>query len=477
MGVHDWGLYEQFAAELLRRNQVPGAAVGVAVDGETVYANGFGWANVENQVPIDENTVFGIGSVTKSFTAVAVMQLQEQGKLAVEDLVTKYLPEFRIGKQGAEQAMTIHHFLTHTAGVPPLPTLNHSMVRSYLADADEMEPEQVEKMKGITPIDTAEELLQFIADLDVQLLGNPGEHFSYSNDCWALLGAVIQRVSGMTYEDYVTKHILQPLGMQRSLFNGADLEHLENVTSLYASKKVAGEDQVYLSPNWSAAPAMTAAGFLKSTVHDMLRYMEIYRTGGVCAGTRILSERSVNLMTAPHAQAVPGQFYGYGLSVHGNYHGVSLVEHGGNVKGVSAYVTCVPERGVTGVALTNLSSAPGGSLLLGAVNNTLGLPVATTRYVYRDFACSPEKLQLYVGSYLSGEGAAVKVTAVSGGLELSVGDERLKARPVGVDTFAVELKGTEMAVRFLRDTQGEAWALALGYRIIPKAKSTEQAAT
>lgn len=477
MGVYDWSSYEQSTTELLATHQVPGAAVGLAIDGKTVYTHGFGWANVEQQVPINQDTIFGIGSVTKSFTAVAILQLQEQGKLSVEDLVTKYLPEFRIGKQGAERAMTLHHFLTHTAGVPPLPTLNHAMARSYWAELDEMDPKQAEKVKGLQPIDTAEELLKFIADLDVQLLGNPGEHFSYSNDCWALLGAIIQRVSGMPYEDYVTKHILQPLGMERSLFNGEGLQHRDNVASLYASKKVDGQDQIYLSPNWTAAPSMTAAGFLKSTVRDMLRYMEIYRTGGVCEGARVLSQRSVDLITTPHAQVLPGQFYGYGLSVHGNYQGVSLVEHGGNVKGVSAYVSCVPEKGITGVTLTNLSSSPGGTLLLGAINSVLGLPIATRRYVYRDFSCSPAKLQSYVGSYVSAEGAAVQVSALPDGIELDVGGEKIKGRPVGIDTFAIMLKGMEMAVRFLRNARGEAWGLALGYRIIPKAKPVEESAS
>jgi CubicO group peptidase (beta-lactamase class C family) len=212
---------------------------------------------------------------------------------------------------------------------------------------------------------------------------------------------------------------------------------------------------------------MMAAGFLKSTVRDMLRHMEIYRTGGVCEGARILSQRSIGLMTAPHTQVLP--FYGYGLSVHGNYHGVSLVEHGGNIKGVSVYVSCVPERGITGVVLTNLASSPGGDLLIAAINNVLGLPIATRRYTYSHFTCSPDKLNQYVGAYASGEGAKVEVTIQPDGLDFELAGDHLNARPIGVDTFAIPYKGMDMAVRFLRNARGEAWALALGYRIIRRA--------
>jgi len=130
MSKTSWQDFQKYAARLLERGKVPCAVVAVAVSGKQVYAKGFGYRDVEQQVVPDLDTIFGIGSITKSFTAVAILQLQEQGKLCVSDPVTKYLPEFRFGKSGAEKGMTIHHFLTHTAGLPPLPSLNRTLVRS-----------------------------------------------------------------------------------------------------------------------------------------------------------------------------------------------------------------------------------------------------------------------------------------------------------------------------------------------------------
>lgn len=465
----DWKRYEQYTESLMSKHQVPGAAVGVAHNGKSIYSKGFGWANVDDQAAIDENTVFGIGSVTKSFTAVGIMQLHEQGKLSVDDPVIKYLPEFKIGKDGAEKHMTIHHFLTHTAGIPPLPSLTRAMVRSMKEDPEIMEGEQGAKLKDLPPIDTDLDLMEYIAGLEVRLFGFPGEHFSYSNDSYALLGSIIGRVSGLPYEEYVIKHILKPLGMSRSLFDTKEIVQMDNVATLYSSKKVKGKDNVYASPRWIESPAMSAAGFLKSTTSDMLRYMEIFRTGGTCEGVRILSEKSVGQMCAPYAQPIPGQFYGYGMMVHGNYRGVSIVEHGGNIKGTSAWVSCVREKGLTVVSLTNLVSSPSSEILLTALNTAMGVPIRNPRYVYKPFSCPTDSLEHYTGKYVSGEGATLAVKAKGAGLEIELGEDRFLCRPIALDTFAMQRKGQKSPVRFLRNTAGDVWAMATGFRIIPKA--------
>lgn len=469
MSNFDWTRYEQNAAKLMKKHKVPGSSVAVAHNGKPIYARGFGWGDLEQKSVIDEHTVFGIGSVTKSFTGVAIMQLHEQGKLSVDDPVVKYLPEFKIGKDGAEKHMTIHHFLTHTAGIPPLPSLTRAMVRSMLEDPEVRNGEQGEKLKSLPPIDTDIDLMKYIAELDVKLFGFPGEYFSYSNDSYALLGSIIERVSGLPYETYVVEHVLKPLGMTRSLFATSEIVKMDNVATLYSSRKVKGKDQIYASPMWIESPAMSAAGFLKSTASDMLRYMDIFRTGGTCEGVRVLSRQSVDHMCAPFAQPIPGQFYGYGLMVHGNYRGVSLVEHGGNIKGVSAWVSCIREKGLTGVSLTNLVTSPASELLLTALNTTLSAPLRNPRYKYGSFHCPPEDLAQYEGKYVSGEGAALSVNAKGEGLEIELGEDRFLCLPISVDTFAMERKGQKMPARFLRNTAGEIWAMATGFRIIPKA--------
>lgn len=477
MSTYDWHSYEEEAHRLMQRHQTPGAAVGVAKHGKPIYLQGLGFSDVEKQKGINEETIFGIGSVTKSFTAVAIMQLQERGLLSVSDCMTKYLPDLRVGSSGAEQGMKIHHFLTHTTGLPPLPSLTRALLRSFWIDETMMEGEQAERLRGLEPIDTDEDLIRFIADSDVKLLGNPGEYFSYSNDCYAMLGTIITRVSGETYEEYVEKNILKPLEMNRSFFDAKRITSLDNVANLYSSRKVKGKDQIFAAPVWWASPAQTAAGFLKSTVSDMLRYMDIYRTGGQSNGVSILSEKSINQMCSPYAQPLPGRFYGYGLDIHRNYQGASIVEHGGNIKGVAAWACCIREKGITGVTLANRTPAPSGDLVLGAVNNVLGIPVRTRRYSFKSYACPEERLHEYAGAYTSGEGSTVKVRVLTQGLEFEMAGERVRARPVGVDAFAMRRKGLDSEVRFIRNHKGEPWALAVGYRMLPKAPQPEDNAT
>src|SRR5690606_268079 len=206
--------YERYAAGVLERYGAPGMAVAVARDGRIIYEAGLGWRDREKRLPATPDTIFGIGSVTKSFTCMAIMQLVDEGRLAVDDPVVRYLPEFSVPNRAYRDAITIHHFMTHTSGLPPLPSLGYALARSLERDP------QAARLRGHRHvqnppviIDTAEQLLEFIAQHDFELLGPPGAVFSYSNDAYALLGTIIERVSGQRYEDFVTRRILEPLGM------------------------------------------------------------------------------------------------------------------------------------------------------------------------------------------------------------------------------------------------------------------------
>ncbi|WHX29640.1 serine hydrolase domain-containing protein [Brevibacillus agri] len=171
----------------------PGAAIGVARGGKLLYQKTFGYRDRENGLPLSADTVFGIASITKSFTCVAIMQLQEAGKLSVHDPVVKYLPEFRAGDEELTKRITIHHFMTHTPGMAPLPFLDKAMKRSMEQDPAIAGTEAEEELKKLPYLDTYEEVLQAIAAFDAKPLGEPGEVFSYNNDAYGLLGAIIER--------------------------------------------------------------------------------------------------------------------------------------------------------------------------------------------------------------------------------------------------------------------------------------------
>lgn len=456
--------YERYAAGVLERYGAPGMAVAVARDGRIIYEAGLGWRDREKRLPATPDTIFGIGSVTKSFTCMAIMQLVDEGRLSVDDPVVRYLPEFSVPNRAYRDAITIHHFMTHTSGLPPLPSLGYALARSLERDP------QAARLRGHRHvqnppviIDTAEQLLEFIAQHDFELLGPPGAVFSYSNDAYALLGTIIERVSGQRYEDFVTRRILEPLGMTRSTFDAGALATMEPVTTLYAQSP--GDDQVFAAPVWWDAPAMTAAGFLRSTVQDLLKYMEVYRRNGTVNGERILSPGSVARMTRPYVRFAPGQYYGYGLMVAPNYRGLTLVEHGGNIKGVAAWVGVVPEADVTAAVLLNMTGVPASDLMLSAMNAPLGLPLETRRVQYPDWQPEPGQVDPLLGTYRSGEGMEVTFGRDDAGLYARLDGRRHPARLVAPRLAVIRVKDAEEPVEFLVEG-GVARAVAYHLRIL-----------
>lgn len=454
-------------------HQIPGLAFGISREGEVLIGEGVGFRNVDERLPTGPDTVYGIGSITKSFTCLAIMQLQERGLLSLDDPVVEWLPEFSLPGDASVEGITLHHFMTHTSGLPPLRSLYHAMIRSMKADPSA--EEALEKMKDLEPIDTYEDLLALIPKLDFELLGEPGKYFSYSNDGYALLGAVIERAAGVSYADYLDDNILGPLGMEHTTMNMDKVQNFEEVTELYTTKNEEGKQMVHHSPGWWEFPAMEAAGRLMSTVNDLLRYLEVYRCRGTVGGEQIVSEDSIALMMHPHA-SIDGSKdanYGYGLTVQQNYHGVTLVGHGGGIKGVSADILLAVEDNLTAAALSNLAGVPSASVTLGAINTLKEMPPDTRRHEFEDFDATEEQLDRFAGTYSSGEGAQVKLYTADGYLFGELEDRTYIARPIAADRVLFNIGSGEMVVGILTDEDDEVFAITLGYRIIPKVQASD----
>lgn len=461
--------FETFAERLAKKYQIPGIAIGLAHNGKVVYEKGFGHRNVEKELPVTMDTVFGIASVTKSFTCMAVMILQEQGKLSVHDPVVKYLPEFST-KTDATDKMTIHHFMTHSAGLPPLPSLFYAKKRSFDQDPS------VKDYPGLSfpeddnqgPIDTYEQLMDFIARLDMELIGEPGTQFSYSNDSYALLGTIVQRASGNTFEQFVKEYILDPCGMEHTCFEIDELEDYDNITSLYAARNVENGYEVYEAPVWWESPSMRGAGALKSTVNDMLKYAELIRTKGKVGNKRILSEESVEQMITPYIECSPGRYYGYGFMITPNYHGSTLVEHGGNLKAVASQLCIIPEKGITGMILTNLAGVPAVTIMGGALNCLEGRAVEATPYSTTKYELAQEELRGYEGTYISNEGMSISIKVKNEGLDFSTQGTSFPIQCVGKDLFLAIVKDQVELIRFVRDESGNIERVAYHMRQFPK---------
>ncbi len=455
------GTPEEFVRGWMRRWKVPGAALAVVgADGRTV-ARGYGFRDREARLPATPRTVFGLASVTKSFTALALLRLEEEGKLSTRDPIVRHLPEFRTPDVRASPRITIHHFLTHTSGLPPLPSIYYTTARS-LAHDPPFDP-RVARRVGIdldhAPIDTYEQMMEFLRTTRYRLIAPPGQAFSYSNEGFGLLGAVIERASGRRYEDYLEEEILRPAGMRSTIFDPGVLFRSPEVTTLYSPKRSGLRRPLVPSQTWWDDACLRACGGLRSNVEDMARYVQIFLNAGRVDGVPVVGAGSVRKMTTPHVETAPERYYGYGVHVRPDYHGTPLVYHDGALPGVSSFVAAAPKRHVGGVVLTNVEGVQADLALMSWINAGLGLPLATSIVPTPPPAAPKVPLRQYEGWYGCGEGVWFEVIPRRDALWLDFHGtaEKLKGlrvRPAGQDRFVYRLGGQHSEVRFERDSRG-----------------------
>ena len=237
-------LEERLAAEVAAR-KLPGFAFGVVLDGELVYAKGFGVADLDDKRPVDVDTVFRIGSITKTFTSLAILKLRDAGKLSLDDPVVRTLPELAALRYPTRDSapITIRQLLTHTSGLPQFG--NHRHVRH---DREVTERELFNDLPHLS------------------LLWAPGTAFSYSTFGMALLGTVVTRLSGMRYRDYVSTQILAPLGMRSTFWDSRDVPK-----GRLATGYVPGAEAPIKDVPWRLGEA-EAAGGLYTSLRDLARY-------------------------------------------------------------------------------------------------------------------------------------------------------------------------------------------------------------
>jgi CubicO group peptidase (beta-lactamase class C family) len=230
--------------------QGPGAAVAVIVGTQVAYCKGHGLASLETDEAIGPHTVFCIGSITKPFTASAIMLLEQQGKLALGDPITAHLPDYpETGRH-----ISIAHLLTHTSGIQnyvPLDGLWEKIAARDLSPGE---------LSALTE--------------DLPLLFEPGTRYSYSNSNYCLLGRIIERISGMSYGEFVRAHIFDPLRMHRSYYlgNGLSIPHRAEGYEL--------EEEGYRPPPYVSLTIPYAAGSLGSTLEDLIRWDAALWDGG-----------------------------------------------------------------------------------------------------------------------------------------------------------------------------------------------------
>jgi CubicO group peptidase (beta-lactamase class C family) len=321
------------------------------------------------------------------------------------------------------------------------------------------------------PLDSYEQVMEFLGRERYRLLGPPGRFFSYSNEAFGLLGAVIERASGRRYESYLEEELLRPAGMTHSTFDTGVMLRMPEVTTLYSPKRTGSRPRLIPSQEWWEDTCLRACGALRTNIEDLFSYLEIYRTGGRVGRERIVSPGSVRKMLRPAVPIFPGVHYGYGLVIRPDYHGTLLAFHDGGLKGVSSEFAVLPEKGIGGAVLANVENAPSPAVLRAAINQQLGLPLRTPFVDPPPRTERPPALRAYEGWYCSGEGIWAKVRAWRDSLRLDfhgieATERGLRLRPRGNDWFEIRVGAESFGVRFERDGRGRIWAVFLGFRLV-----------
>ncbi len=439
MANHDWKSLGDEIGRTMERHHIPGAAIAVAQRGQVIYEGAFGLRNLDTGDVVTPDTVFGIASVSKSVTAMAIMQLQDQGRLCVESPVTRYLPEFKIRGLQDMSAVRLHHLLSHSTGLPPFKRHQEYNVLS--------------------------QHIEYIATADYELLGKPGQYFSYCNDSFLVLGAVIERLMDRPFTDHMRESVFRQIGMARTTYWTEDFARLGDVTELYQYDQKAGKHD---KQEWPDLGNHRVSGGIRCSVRDLVRYASVYTTDGVLDGRRIISEHSIWRMRQPVVEAGRNTYYGYAMQICPGYEGVTLVSHGGSLPGVAAHFGYVPEEGIAAAVLTNASGAPSKALWLMAVNAALGLPVAQKLPPEPYWEAPPGYVEKYYGTYASAESAKIRVFGDGPKVLAEAAGEMYELRPSGPRSLVYEALGQETVLIFFVREDGQVWAVRAGSRMLRK---------
>ena len=298
----------------MQKQRIPGVSLAVVKNGKVILAEGYGLANVELNVPVKPDSVFKIGSVSKQFIATGIMLLVEQGKVRLDDKISKYLE----GTPETWSAISVRHLLTHTSGI--------------LREAPGFDPFKVQSNADV--IKTAySQPLRF----------QPGEKWEYCNVGYFVLAEIIRKTTGKPWEDFLRDQVFTPLGM-----NATRTTTVADIVTNRASSYFLRNDKLQNSDNW---PAVRPSGAFLSTVLDLAKWEAALSTN------KILKQSNRDEMWTPVLLNGGRKYpYGFGWDLD-DLLGVATINHGGTLTGFRAQFSPFPDQGLTIILLTNLASA------------------------------------------------------------------------------------------------------------------------
>ncbi|WP_170848286.1 serine hydrolase domain-containing protein [Lentibacillus halodurans] len=334
---------DAYITDEMKAQSIPGLALGIVKDGRIIHLKGYGQTDSSGQ-PVTAETPFIIGSNSKSITAMAVLQLVEEGKIDLDAPVQQYIPAFQVvGKlsssdsnstagnqsQDASSQITVRHLLHQTSGLPPFPG-DKTVSESY-SEADALEKRTKIYMDG-----------------RVELNRPVGQSYEYANDNYVLLGLIVQKVTGQSYESYIKEHIFTPLGMDRSFtLQGEALKH----GLADPHRRWFGWNIAYTSSH-AYSRGDVPAGYIMSSAKDLSHYLIAQLNEGYYDDGSVLSPSSMSLM---QTEPVP-QTYAMGW-LSDKVSGIPVIGHAGGTIGYQSHIWFSPEAGIGVVVLANVLNA------------------------------------------------------------------------------------------------------------------------
>jgi CubicO group peptidase (beta-lactamase class C family) len=409
---------DQYVTAEMAKRKIPGLALVVVKNGEIVKAKGYGLASVELKVPVTPETIFQSGSVGKQFTSTLVMMLAEEGKIGIDDPISKYLPDAPEIWKG----ITVRHLLTHTSGI------SNNLYRQINMRQDYTEDELLKKIASIP--------------LDFQ----PGERWRYSNPGYILLGIIVGKVTGKFYGDVMREKIFAPLGMTTArVINEEDI--IPNRAAGYRLVNGELKNQQWVAPRLNT----TADGSLYMTVLDLAKW------DAALYGEKLLKRASLDMMWTP-VKLTGDKIhpYGFGWSL-GEVRGHRIVGHGGAWQGFTSYISRYVNDKFTVVALTNLVGQDPGTI----VSTVAGLYNPELQPVERKAIKLDAKVfDPYVGDYQLNPSVNISVSREEDKFYVQVTGQP-KVEMLAESDTKFFLRVVDAQITFVKDDKGQVTHLIL----------------
>ena len=407
--------------EALQKNRNFHGSILVAKDDEILLDKGYGFADFNQNTTNKSQTRFAVGSVTKQFVSMAVMQLYEKGLIDIEDKVSKYLPDFPAG-----DSITIHNLLTHTSGLVNFTNLPEF----YLLDLENTDP--------MTVVD-------LIKDLPLEF--QPGEKYSYCNTNYLLLGIIVEKVSGIPYEEYLQKNIFEPLNMKNTgILFGKNNEIYDATAYTGYLEVIPVNDEILLRNAYGA-------GNIYSTVEDLYRWDRALET------EQLVKKETLDKMFTGYAAISETGYYGYGWIITDTGLG-RMIWHDGATLGFTANIARFVDEDLTIIVLTNNQGYNTVELINNIVKIVYNIDYEMPEHIEEIEITDPTIYDKYVGEYSLAPGMIITITRDDNGIYAQLtGQEKFEIFPKSEKEYFYKI--VDAQITFIENDKGEITGLVL----------------